>query len=695
MARPTMPLRPRVLAVTIAALLMWGAAPDGLASASSYMMFNIASRGTSVFNGVSSGAYSALGNEFAYQGVTTTGNYSSAMVGQDSLFQPRTAAGSLSLSYPSGTASLAQQPLTLSLAAPDASGATLFTLSPDSSLTLSFTYSGSSLHYVLHGSAIDSSDQTPYSLIMGGTIVAQSQAPDTVNYSLLLQSTTQIIATKSSGLGLENLQAIPAGFVLDAAGEPITIPSVLYDASTPGSVEIKDSVGGGSITFSYAQLYTGPTLVDANATLAFTGAGTLAPSSGLVNNGTIQLASGTQPLTVASYTQASGANLTEAIAAGATAPLSVSGQATLAGTLSLSPSSGSYTIGHYTLLDAGSLSGSWSAVQLNGNAPGQLGYALSYANGQAQLNVSPNPGATQSSIDQVAAGVSAMDALAMQGLSADLGSDCGALGSHGVCAGVALGSSRGAGAWTRDAGVQLGVGLGRHWRVGLFADEALGHASLDGVSVGARHPMLGALLRWDAHEDGTGLGLSASLATNASTLDIARYASAYSEAASGQTGSRGDALQLMSAYTLPLFGRLRLTPYLGLRLARLGIDGYTETGAAYPLRFNGVQQSVLDALMGVGLDARITRSWSASLSAGLTHNLRYRSDPVSGGSDIPGLGSFVVAQPGGHYNSLGLGAGVGLRLGPRSSLSLNTSFDRPRLGNFNIASFSLGYTLAI
>jgi hypothetical protein len=690
-----MPLRPTVLPVTIAAVLMWCASPDGLASATSYMMFNLASRGNSTINGSSAGAYSALGNGFSYLGATTNGNYSSAMVGQDSLFQPRTAAGSLSLSYPSGTASLSQQPLTLSLAAPDASGATLFTLSPDTSLSLSFTYGGSSLRYTIHGGVLDSSNQTPYSLLMAGTIVAQSQAPDTVSYSMVLQSATQIITDRSSGLALENLQAIPAGFVLDAAGEPITIPSVLYDASTPGSVEIKDSVGGGSITFSYAQLYTGPTLVDANATLAFTGAGTLAPSSSLVNNGTVQLAAGTQPLTVTSYTQASGANLVEAIAAGATAPLSVTGQATLAGTLSLSPSSGSYSIGHYTLLDAGSLSGSWSAVQLNGNAPGQLGYALSYANGQAQLNVSPNPGSTQASIDQVASGLSAIDALGMQGLSDGLGSDCGAFGAHRVCTGLGLSFAREAGGWTREATLVLGYGLSPHWRLGLFAGRALGHTGLDGVSLQATRPLLGAMVAWDAREDGSGLSLSASVAENASTLDIARYGSTYSEAASGQTGSRGDALQCMGTYTLPVFQGLRLRPYLGLRLARLGIDGYTETGAAYPLRFNGVQQSTLDALVGLGLEARIGSRWSASLSAGLTHNLLYRSDPVSGGSDIPGLSSFQVAQPGGHYTSRSLGAGLGLRLGHGSSLSLDTSFAQPRLGNFNIASYSLDYTAVI
>ncbi len=687
--------RPRVPAVAIAAVLLWGAAPDGLASASSYMMFNIASRGSVTSNGVSLGAYSGTSSFFSFQGVQTSGDYSSAVDGQDSLFQPRTAAGSVSLSYPNGTASLAQQPLTLSLAAPNSSGPTLFTLSPDTSLTLSFTYSGSSLHYTLHGEAIDSSTQTPYTLAMAGTIVANSLAPDTVSYTVALQSATQIIVAKASGLGLEDQQAIAQGFVLDAAGEPITVPSVLYDASTPGSVEIQDSVGGGSIVFASAQRYTGSTLIDAHATLALSAAGSLASSSSLVNNGALELTAGTQPLSVASYTQASGATLAEGNAARGTTPLSVAGQASLAGVLTVSPSSGSYGIGHYTLLSAGSLSGNFSTVQLAGNAPSPLGYALSYTNQQVLLNVSPNVGLTQSSIDQLASGVSAMDALAMQGLSAGLGSDCRALGPHRVCAGVGFSSSRGAGAWTRDASVQLGYGLSRHWRVGLFADRALGHSSLDGVSLGASFPMLGALVGWDAHEDASGLALSASIARNASTLDIARYGSAYSEAAFGQTDARGDALQLMGAYTLPVYERLRLTPYVGLRLARMGIDGYTETGAAYPLRFNGLQQSALDALLGVGLDARISPRWSASLSAGLTHNLRYRSDSLSGGSDIPGLSSFQVAQPGGHYTSVGLGAGLGLRLGPGRSLSLNTSFDRPRLGTFDIASFSLGYTAAI
>lgn len=666
-----------------------------LAGPGSYQVFAQTGRGTVTLNGASLGAFTATSSSFSFQGTQTNGNFSSPLNALGSLFLPSAPAGSLTLSYPGGTAGLAQPPLALGVYAPETSSPVLYVLDPRSSLNLSLTYSGSSVSYNLGASAIDTHNQASYSLSENATISAGSNAPDSLNASLILRSATETIIERLSGIALAPDQTIAPGFVLDALGVDMSLPTVFQDGSTPGSMEIKDSIGGGAIEFTNPQLYTGPTLVDPGATLALAGSGALATSSSVTDDGTLNLASSQRTLSIASYAQGSNASLVETASPGSASPLSVTGEASLGGILELRPAGGTYAIGHYPVVTAGALTGRFSTVKLDGTASSQLGYALAYADHQVVFDVSPNVGLTQSSIQQVASGISGVNGLGMYGLTLGLGADCGAFAHGRGCVSVGFGSTREAGAWRRDASVTFGYALTPHWRIGVVGEQALGNTSIGGVAMRARHPMFGGFVGWRAHTDGTGLGLTASAAATASTLALTRYGSAYSETASGATISRGHAFQLVGTYTVPITPRTRVTPYFGLRVSELGIGAYTETGAAYPLSFNGVRQGALDAMLGASLDTRVAPRLSACLSAGVTQNLRYRAGAVSGTSAIPGLASFRVALPGSHYTSLGFGAGLAWDLGHGQSLGLQASIAEHQLARFSIAGFALDYTAAI
>ena len=73
---------------------------------------------------------------------------------------------------------------------------------------------------------------------------------------------------------------------------PACSPACLPDETVgqPGSIVFSNSLLGGSVTFTGVNIYTGSTTVDLGATLMLAGAGSIATSSGVIDNGTLNVA---------------------------------------------------------------------------------------------------------------------------------------------------------------------------------------------------------------------------------------------------------------------------------------------------------------------------------------------------------------------------------------------------------------------
>ena len=99
---------------------------------------------------------------------------------------------------------------------------------------------------------------------------------------------------------------ILSGGTIDQAGNNSTLTGVF---SGSGGLTITNSQTGGSITLSNINTYTGTTIIDNGATLALTGAGSIASSSGLIANGTFDI-SGTTSGTSIKTLSGSGSILT-------------------------------------------------------------------------------------------------------------------------------------------------------------------------------------------------------------------------------------------------------------------------------------------------------------------------------------------------------------------------------------------------
>ena len=496
-------------------------------------------------------------------------------------------------------------------------------------------------------------------------------------------SVTDLAGTGNVALGAQTLT------ITDGSS---SFTGVIADGGIAGGTHGSLTVAGGTATLAGTNTYSGTTTINSHATLALMGTGSIANSNSVVNNGTLNISGSSSPVSVKAYTQGNNATLVEAIAPGKSMPLNVTGTANVSGTLTLDPAAGAYTVGHYDLLTAGTLNGQFSMVNLSAAALAPLGYMISYANNDVVLYVTPNNSLTQATINRVASGISTVNSLSMGMLANSLGYDCDDFGANHMCLSIGLGSAKESSGRMNDASVAVGFAITPQWRFGLFGDQQLGNTTADGVTMSDRRPLFGGFLGWNARQDGTGLGVQASAATNASSLDIARMSSAYSEAASGNTDSLGNAEQIKATYMVPISNMVSLTPFIGLRLSQLDVDGYSESGAVYPLSYNGVKQRTLDALLGTNMDIKLTDRLTGSLSASVTQNLSFQSGAVSGTSAIAGLSNFSVALPGSHYTSLGFGAGLGMDLGKNQRLNLGVSFQQHELAPSGISSVSLNYT---
>ena len=87
---------------------------------------------------------------------------------------------------------------------------------------------------------------------------------------------------------------------IDQTGNAATFTGVFSDATTGGNLIIANSGVGGSVTFTAANTYTGTTTINSGATLRLSGAGSIATSSGLVDNGTFDISATTSGASVKS-----------------------------------------------------------------------------------------------------------------------------------------------------------------------------------------------------------------------------------------------------------------------------------------------------------------------------------------------------------------------------------------------------------
>lgn len=356
----------------------------------------------------------------------------------------------------------------------------------------------------------------------------------------------------------------------------------------------------------------------------FTNTGTMAS---IVNNGTFI----TNSTTLATYSQSS----TGSTVLDYGSQLTVTGAATLDGNLTLLGTVP--PVGRYTVLTGNGVTGTYSSYTGAG--------VLRYTPTEVQYWVFPSQQTLQSQVDSQATALSRLTGLSGASTLGSLGNDCGSFGDKGGCIALNVGSSKTGTGDLNTAGITVSKSIDANWRAGVFTSSNLNNPSSSDVSYTAKNPALGVMVGWNEAADGIGYGVGASAVVNSGDYSLGGY----------RAGAKTQAYQVKATFTKPLDATTFVTPYAGVRYSRTSVDGYTEVGPVFPLTFGGVTQTSTDLLAGVSASTKVADGLTASVNAGLVHNLDYNAGTVTATGEP---GTYQSNLAGTRKTSAALGAGL-------------------------------------
>lgn len=542
----------------------------------------------------------------------------------------------------------------------------------------------------------------------GGTDVESGAVLSIGSASALGSGALNLVGSATIPATLETTQTMTISNPITVTGDPVfsvasgtttTVSSPITDGSSAGDVVVG---GGGTLNLTAVNTYTGPTTVDAGSTLALSGSGSITPSSAVINNGTFDLSNATSTVNLGgSFTQSGTGSLNMGASAGAFQKVVIAGTASLGGSLGLTAAAGNYRIGRYTLLNAGSVTGTFSSFKNNLASVTPLGYLLSYDASNVYLNLAPNASATYQGIQQNSQALGSVINMQAAALQAGLSYDCAQYDENNLCVSV---GGRYTYAGTGPSGnaqsglVIVGYRPTLSTRIGAFADQSVNISTPNNISQSKTSPMWGLFSTWQKNKDGNGLSVQGSAAVAASELTINRTASSITESGSGKTQFDGQAYQVQANYAQPVTDATKLVPYLGLRYTRINQGGYTESSNAqtlYPVNYNAMAQNTFSAIGGVGVQSHLAEKLKGTVTAGLQQNLNYSMGNYAGTSTIPGMTTFSAQMPGNTNTMATASGGLYYSVRKNEQIGLTALWQQQPFINTNTTSVIATYTIGL
>ncbi|WP_216190073.1 beta strand repeat-containing protein [Polynucleobacter parvulilacunae] len=456
-----------------------------------------------------------------------------------------------------------------------------------------------------------------------GTIYQSSNLGTTVN-PVFDGGTLQV---SSAGNIANNFTVNGNNGVIDQNSVASNFTGVISNASasSPGSMTITNSGSGGSVTFSGENAYTGSTTINSGATLALSGAGSVSQSSGVANNGTLNIAGKSGNVTINSYNQGATGNLAMNLAPSASQQLKVLGAASLAGGLSLTATSGSYAPGKYTLLTAnGGVTGSFGNLTTNLSSYTRLGYGLTYDANDVYLVFTPNVADTQQSLVNTASALQNIYTLQNSVIANSFAYDCNEFGKNGVC--ISVGGRNTAVSAANGPNNTSGLLIAayrphQNYRIGAYVDQNLSVNNAGStVNLGNNTPLIGLFGAWNERLDGTGTEVKVSAAYGQKNATINRQVVGTSEAGTGSSQLNSQGAQVTAKYGFGVTETVIVAPYIGIRYTQNNMGGYTEGTSATvtaPLTYSALNTNATTALAGLGASYRFIPKATLFVSAGV------------------------------------------------------------------------------
>jgi len=518
---------------------------------------------------------------------------------------------------------------------------------------LTITNSGS-------GGSVTLSATNTYS---GGTEVQAGANLSIVSSAALGSGTLALVGSSAVPAILTTTQTMTIGNSITVSGDPTF--NVASGTTTTVSAPIANGVsagdvvasGGGTLLLNAVNTYTGPTTVEESSTLALSGAGSIATSSSVTNNGTFNIVGKATNVSVASYIQPSTGNLVMNFSPISNQKLLVTGAASLAGGLALMGGAGTYRSGRYALLTASGVTGTFGSLSSNLSSLTTLGYQLGYDASNVYLLFTPNAADTQQSLVNTAAVLQNTFALQNSVLANSFSYDCSVFGENNVC--VSAGG--------RNTAVSAAHGLNNTSalliaayrvmptvRIGAYADQNLSVNNAGStVNLGNNTPLIGLFGAWNERLDGTGTEVKVSAAYGQKNTTVTRSVVGTSEPGSGSSQLNSQGAQVTVKYGFGLAENVVVSPYVGVRYSQNNMGGYTEgtsSSVTAPLTYSALNTNATTALAGVGASYRLIPKATVFASAGVetdtnTANGTYIASGVAGLTPINFNANPVKTRP--------------------------------------------------
>ncbi len=384
--------------------------------------------------------------------------------------------------------------------------------------------------------------------------------------------------------------------------------------------------GTGTLTLSGANTYTGATAIGTGV-LKLSGSGTIAGSTAVTNNATFDITQASGSVSLGgTYTQGASGILKMALAPVTNQQVNLTGAASLNGTLNLTASAGTYRAGRYTLITSAGLGGStFSTLSTNLASVTSYGYSLAYDASNVYLELRSSAADTLASIQAMGADLNkvynAQYGIAQQGLSYD----CKLFDEKNLClsAGARTTHSRADGSTYDGVALIAAYRLQPDWRLGGWIDQNASRKMVLNVTAGNSTPMLGAFAVWNENpQTGQGLEVKLSAAYGQKDLALTRPVVGTSERGQGHSKLSTLVAEASVGYGIRIDERTSVSPFAGLRHARLSNTGYTEGSDIFsPLGFAKTRQSATSLIAGVTLHDKPAGPVGLDLSAGVERYL--------------------------------------------------------------------------
>lgn len=429
-----------------------------------------------------------------------------------------------------------------------------------------------------------------------------------------------------------------------ASGTTTTVTGVIADGVSAGDVV---KIGDGTLVLTAANTYTGPTTISAG-TMTLSASGSIAYSPTVINNAIFDVTAATGNVTLGgTYTQGNTGTLKMSMAPVSNQQVNVTSTASLAGTLYLAASTGTYSPGRYTLMTSTGLGGStFSALSSNLASVTNYNYSLGYDANSVYLFLRSTPADTLASIQVMGADLNkvynAQYGIAQLGLSYD----CKLFDKRNLClsTGVRTTHSRADGT-TYDGVALIAAYRARlNVRVGAWIDQNESRKTNLNVAAGNRTPMFGAFAVWN-QSPGTenGLEVKLSAAYGQKDLTLTRPVVGTSELGQGNSKLSTFVAEARVGYGLQLNTRTSASPFIGLRYTNQSNSGYAESNAGIfsPLTFAKTSQSGTSVIAGVNLSDKPEGPIGLDLSAGVEHFVNTNAGQLNA-SGLDGLSAVQM-----------------------------------------------------